>query len=74
MISDIPIVMAVAVITAFVAMTIISAIFGYARDRESFERETGASSREFWFLLSLLVGIFLILLALFITLIWSLFA
>jgi hypothetical protein len=73
MISDIPIVMAVAVITAFVAMIIISAIFGYARDRESFERETGASLREFWFLLSLLVGILLILLALFIILIWPLF-
>ena len=76
MISGIPIVivMAIAVILAFVvavAITISSVICGYEQDRERGEPEV--SPREFWLLLSLLVGGILITLVLFITLIWSLF-
>jgi hypothetical protein len=66
------IVMAIAVIMVFfVAITIISVTCGYEQD-QSFEREKEAvSPREFWLLLSLLVGGILIILVLFITLIWS---
>ena len=73
MISGILIVMAIAVIMAFfvvVAMTITSVTCGYERDRK---REAEVSPREFWLLLSLLVGGILIILVLFITLIWSFF-
>ena len=68
----IAIVMAIAAIMAFfvvVAMTITSVTCGYEQDRE---REA-ESPREFWLLLSLLVGSILIILVLFITLIWSFF-
>ena len=59
MISGISIVIAGAVITAFlVAMTITSVICGYEQDRE---REAEGSPREFWLLLSLLVGGILII-------------
>jgi hypothetical protein len=68
-ISGIPIVMVIAVITVFfVALTITSVACGYEQDRK---REAG--SPLFWLLLSLLVGGILIILVLFITLIWSLF-
>ena len=65
--------MAIAVTTVFVvvvAITITSVIYGYGQDRE---RESEGSLREFWLMLSLLVGGILILLVLFVTLIWSFF-
>lgn len=69
--TDISLLIAVLLMTFFIAAISIATLINYLKDKEQFKKTVGASSTDFWLLFTLLIAIFCILLSLSIFMIYT---